>query len=56
MRIVAGDIVVAIDGEEIGDLRAYAAKLRAHAPGDRIAVRVRRGEDVIDVEATLAER
>ena len=38
------------------DLRAYGAALRAKAPGDVIKVKVQRGDDTLDLEATLIAR
>ena len=54
--IATGDVVLAIDGEEIADLKAYSALLKARKPGDKVKVRVRRGDDVKEIEATLAAR
>jgi putative serine protease PepD len=54
--IQVGDVVVAVDGEELADLRAYGSALRSRAPGDVIAVRVRRGDETLDLEATLVAR
>jgi hypothetical protein len=50
------DVLVAIDGEEIRDLRAYADALRKHQPGDLIRIKIMRGKHELSVEATLAER
>ena len=50
------DVLVAIDGEEIGDLRAYAEVLRKHRPGDRIRIEIVRDGHALEVEARLAER
>jgi aminopeptidase N len=52
----AGDILLAIDGEEIGDLRSYSELLKTHAPGDRVKLRIRRGEEELELEATLRAR
>ncbi|MBW1684483.1 MAG: M20/M25/M40 family metallo-hydrolase [Deltaproteobacteria bacterium] len=50
------DVLVAIDGEEIRDLRAYADVLRKHLPGDLIRIKIMRGKDELNLEAKLAER
>ena len=54
--IQAGDIVLAVDGVEMTDLRTYGGALRAKSPGDVIAVKVRRGDEDIELEATLIAR
>jgi S1-C subfamily serine protease len=51
-----GDLLLAIDGEEIRDLRHYAAILRERSPGDRIEIRLTRGDRELELEATLAAR
>jgi hypothetical protein len=52
----AGDLIVAIDGEEIRDLRHYAGILRERSPGDRIEIRLSRDGRELTVEATLVAR
>ena len=54
--IVAGDVVIALDGEAVSDLRTYSGLLKARAPGDVVEVTViREGEERI-VEAVLGAR
>ncbi len=54
--IVAGDVVVALDGQSVEDLRGYSGLLKAHAPGDEITVTVVREGAEKTVNATLGER
>jgi len=54
--IQPGDLVIAIDGEAIEGLRHYSDVLKRHSPGDVIRIRLRRGDDEIEVEATLRAR
>ncbi len=54
--IHAGDVLVALGGERVEDLRAYAAALRRHRPGERVAVTVRRDGAEVRLEAVLARR
>ncbi len=54
--LVAGDVITALDGQPIADLRAFSNALKAHKPGDRVAITVRRGTQTPTVHATLAER
>jgi hypothetical protein len=51
-----GDVVVAIEGREIADLRAFADALREHRSGDVIRITIRRAEVELSVEATLTAR
>jgi S1-C subfamily serine protease len=52
----AGDVLVAFDGQNISTLRQYSDALKARAPGDRVRVRIRRGDDEWEVEVVLAPR
>ena len=54
--VLAGDVLLAMDGQELADLAGYSALLRKYAPGDRVRVRLRRGEEILEVEATLKAR
>jgi hypothetical protein len=51
-----GDLIVAIDDEEVADVRAYSGILRAHVPGDTIRIRVLRDGEEVEVEAQLVAR
>jgi len=51
-----GDIVVAVAGEPVGADRSLAGVLFAHAAGERVEVRVRRGGLTLRLTVTLAER
>ncbi|MFV1959716.1 MAG: M20/M25/M40 family metallo-hydrolase, partial [Planctomycetota bacterium] len=52
----AGDVVLAVDGEPTKDLRVYEDVLRKYGPGDVIRIRVRRGEEELEVPVTLKAR
>ena len=54
--ILAGDVVVALDGQTVEDLRGYSTVLKAYAPGDEITVSVIRDGVEQTVSATLGER
>jgi putative serine protease PepD len=52
----AGDVVTAIDGQAVQDFSELAARIRAHAPGDRVELRVVRDGNETTVTATLGQR
>jgi hypothetical protein len=54
--IRAGDTILAIDDEGVADLRSYSAMLKAHQPGDTITLTVERGEQRLELQATLKKR
>ncbi len=54
--IRAGDVLVALDGAPIADLRGYSAALKAQQPGDTVELTVRRDGEEKVLTATLAER
>jgi hypothetical protein len=54
--IVAGDVLVAVDGEEVADLRLFSAILKARVPGDVVEVTVLRAGERMVVEAVLRAR
>ena len=53
--MVGGDLIVAVDGEEINDQRDLAQVMNNHRAGDTIKVTVYRGKKKIDVDVTLGE-
>jgi len=55
-RLLPGDVIVAIDGSPVTSNVTLAAELAGRAPGDTVAVGVRRGERALDVSVTLAAR
>ena len=54
--IVAGDVIIAFDGEEVADLRSFSALLKARVPGDTVEVTVQRAEERMIMEAVLGAR
>jgi S1-C subfamily serine protease len=54
--IVAGDVIIALDGDEVVDLRTFSALLKARAPGDTVEVTVQRAEERMIFEAVLSAR
>ena len=51
----AGDIITAIDGEQIGAESDLSMLILPHAPGDTITLRVLRDNSVQEIEVTLGE-
>jgi aminopeptidase N len=54
--IESGDVIIALDGEEVADLRSFSTLLKSHAPGDQVEVTVSRGGGEITVPAVLGAR
>ena len=52
----AGDVLVEFDGKKIENLYDFTYALRARKPGDTVQVTVRRGEETVTAEVTLAVR
>ena len=50
------DIILQFNGSDVDSLQTYSNMLRAAAPGDQIAVTVRRGEEILTVNAELKAR
>lgn len=51
-----GDIIVAINGDEVGHNHSLITALRDYTPGDQVEVKFYRGEDVKTVKVKLTER
>jgi S1-C subfamily serine protease len=54
--IVAGDIILSLDGTPARRLRSVLAHLGSDSPGKAVSLRLIRGGGVIAVEATITER
>ena len=52
----AQDILLNYNGEEIEDMQSYSNFLRQSAPGETIAIDIRRDGEMISIEATLKAR
>jgi S1-C subfamily serine protease len=52
-RVHLGDVIVAIDGEDVHDADAVSDQLERHQVGDTVTVTVRRGEGTVDVPVQL---
>ena len=53
--MLGGDLIVAIDGEEIGDQQDLINVMNKHKAGDTITVTVYRGKKKMDVKVVLGE-
>ncbi len=54
--IQAGDIVVEFAGKQVLNIYDYTYALREHAPGDTVAIKVRRDGEVLELTAVLGRR
>jgi aminopeptidase N len=53
--VQVGDVLLTVDGTALQGLRDLSAALKGHKAGDTVVVRLRRGDEEIDVNATLEE-
>ena len=53
--VLAGDVIVSIDGSEVASVKELVGALRETAPGQAIELSVRRGEDQEQLSVTLGE-
>ncbi len=53
--MIGGDLIVAIDGEEIGDQQDLSNAMNKHKAGDTVTVTIYRGKRKMDVKVTLSE-
>jgi hypothetical protein len=54
--LTGGDVIIMFDGKDVTSINDYAIALREHAPGDTVAIRIRRAGEEIDMEAVLGKR
>jgi len=54
--IRAGDILLSIDGVEVGDARALLLVIAQHKPGTRVDLKVQRNQEVFETYATLIQQ
>jgi hypothetical protein len=52
----AGDVIIGIGAHDVADLQGMTDALRAHRPGDTVAVRFLRGSETITIQVTLGDR
>jgi S1-C subfamily serine protease len=48
-----GDVILSIDGVRVDGIGDLAAQVRSHQPGDTVPFEILRGEEQIEIEATL---
>ncbi len=54
--ILKGDVLLAVDGAEVGGLRDLSNILKNHQPGDSVKVELKRKDQKLQLKAVLAER
>jgi S1-C subfamily serine protease len=54
--IETGDVILAIDGERVSDLRSFSGLLKQRSPGDAVEVTVERSGEKMILEAVLGAR
>jgi len=55
-RIILGDMIVAVDGEEVHTVEDLVAKVEGHDVGEFITLTVVRGRETIDLSVELMEK
>jgi S1-C subfamily serine protease len=53
--MLGGDLIVAIDGEDVRDQQDLAQVMNAHRAGDKVKVTVYRGKQKLELDVTLGE-
>jgi S1-C subfamily serine protease len=53
--MIGGDLIVAIDGESVGDQQDLANTMNKHRAGDNVTVTVYRNKRKLDVKVVLGE-
>ncbi|MCX4246274.1 S1C family serine protease [Paraliomyxa miuraensis] len=51
-----GDVIETLDGESVPDFESLRARVGSKSPGDEVELRVRRGDDMIELRATLGAK
>ncbi len=51
-----GDVVIAIEGQNVGSLDQMATELKPHTAGDKVRFEIRRGDATQAIEVTLGRR
>jgi S1-C subfamily serine protease len=54
--VQAGDVVLAIDGQNIDEQNAFSEVLFSHKPGDMVEAAIQRGDQQMTVQVTLGTR
>lgn len=49
-----GDLILQVDGKKVESFEQLATNIREHSPGDRVTLRVQRGENTFDVIVELS--
>jgi S1-C subfamily serine protease len=53
--MIGGDLIVAMDGQQVQDERDLAQMMNNHRAGDKVKITVYRGKKKLDVDVTLGE-
>lgn len=53
--LMAGDILIEFAGRAIRNVEEYTFALSEHGPGETVTLKVKRGDRIVEVKATLAE-
>jgi len=54
--ILPDDIIVEFGGKKVSDFATLAAAVRSRKPGDKVKVKVNRGDDTVELQLTIGKR
>ncbi|MBY0524849.1 MAG: PDZ domain-containing protein [Gemmataceae bacterium] len=54
--IKVNDVVLAINGKDIENLDAFMATVQKHKPGEVLTLKIKRGDEEMEIKATLGKR
>lgn len=54
--VLAGDVFLEFGGEKVTTMAQLKTKIERRRAGDKVKIKLRRGEEILDLEATLGER
>lgn len=54
--IMVGDMIASVDGVSVADFAAFKAVINDHEPGDQLNLKIKRGDQDVEIKVKLAKR